>query len=94
MIECQKYEISFDSFCMKIEDAILQGATQDSTTVDFDMKVSYLILGAAFVEDGNSISALDLKILLLDVEAETTAPEKQNTPRQECQRPHIEIHSL
>ena len=59
------------------------------------MKVPYLILGAAFVEDGNSISALDLKIiLLLDVEAETTAPEKQNTPRQDCQRPHIEIHSL
>ena len=45
------------------------------------MKVPYLILGAAFVEDGNSISALDLKILLLDVEAETTASEKQNTPR-------------
>ena len=72
----------------------MQGATQDSTTVDFDMKVPYLILGAAFVEDGNSISALDLKILLLDVEAETTAPEKQNTPRQECQCHHIEIHLL
>ena len=58
------------------------------------MKVPYLIWGAAFVEDGNSISALDLKILLLDVEAETTASEKQNTPRQDCHRPHIEIHSL
>ena len=50
---------------------------------------SYLILGTAFVEDGNSINL----ILLLDFEAKTTASEKQNT--RECQRSHhIGIHSL
>ena len=51
----------------------------------------YLILGTAFVEDGNSITL----ILLLDFEAKTTASEKQNT-RRECQRcsHHFGIHSL
>ena len=55
---------------------------------DFNLNVSYLIFGTAFVEDRNSIT-----LLLLDFEAKTTASEKQNT-REWCQRSHPEIHFI